>query len=235
RSTTATSSAIGTNSRKCRCCGPTPATCSRHRASATPWTSTTSNGTTTWSTATSTRRGSCRWDRTCPAGSPRTAGKNWAAARSGTAPRRDLPQKRNASPPSGDRPSTGGCAAAPASGITPREGDRGGDEERGSTVGAGNGHGLRDEPGRDRPRPGARVEGDVPGRAGRAVVLRASAVEHHDHGVVLHGAETEPVECRGGDSQDRERGDRDREARHSRGAQDRAGNEEASRAVAVAP
>ena len=56
------------------------------RASATPSTSTTSSGTTTWCTATSTRPGSSRPARTCPAGSNRTTGK----------PRRPAVRRRHA-------------------------------------------------------------------------------------------------------------------------------------------
>jgi putative glutathione S-transferase len=49
-STTATSSATGPSSRRCRCSGPMPETCSRLPASVTPPTSTKSRSTTTWST-----------------------------------------------------------------------------------------------------------------------------------------------------------------------------------------
>ncbi len=45
---------------RCRCCGPTPATCSRRRASATPPTSSRSSSTTTSCTPTSTRPASCQ-------------------------------------------------------------------------------------------------------------------------------------------------------------------------------
>ena len=51
-STTTTSSATGASWPRCRCCGPTPATCSRRRASATRPTSSRSSSTTTACTAT---------------------------------------------------------------------------------------------------------------------------------------------------------------------------------------
>jgi putative glutathione S-transferase len=66
-STTATSSATATRSPRCRRSGPTCGTCSRRRASATPWTSTTSSGTTTRCTPTSIRRRSCLPAPTSPA------------------------------------------------------------------------------------------------------------------------------------------------------------------------
>ena len=64
RSTTATSSATGRSSARCRCCGPTPGTCSRRPGSATPSTSSKSSSTTTSFTRTSTPPGSCRRVRT---------------------------------------------------------------------------------------------------------------------------------------------------------------------------
>ena len=77
-STTATSSATGPNCRRCRCCGPTRATCSRRRGSATRSTSSRSRSTTTGCTCRSTRPGSSR-----PAGSVQLAD----AARAGGARR----------------------------------------------------------------------------------------------------------------------------------------------------
>ena len=67
-STTATSSAIGRSSTRCRCCGRMRGICSRRRASATPSTSCRSSSTTTSCTRTSTRRRSCPRGRSCPTG-----------------------------------------------------------------------------------------------------------------------------------------------------------------------
>jgi len=68
RSITGISNATGPNCPRCRCYGPTRATCSRHRASATPPTSYRSSSTTTSCTPKSTRPGSYRKAPTCPAG-----------------------------------------------------------------------------------------------------------------------------------------------------------------------
>jgi len=84
RSTTATSSATGTSSPRCRCCGPTPGTCSGLPASATRSTSSRPNSITTACTPASTRPGSSRPGLTSPAGSPRITGRNWAGGRSAT-------------------------------------------------------------------------------------------------------------------------------------------------------
>ena len=78
------SNATGPSSPRCRCCGRTPGTCSRHPASATPSTSCRSSSTTTSCTRTSIRRGSCRRVPSSLDGSRRTAGKRWAAGLSVT-------------------------------------------------------------------------------------------------------------------------------------------------------
>lgn len=90
-------------------------------ASATPWTSTTSSVTTTWSTRTSTRPASCPPGRTCRAGSHRTTGRRWAAAPSATAPRPDpsLPRRpsRRVRTPSRPEPAPGRSASAGTPGV----------------------------------------------------------------------------------------------------------------------
>src|SRR5699024_3485080 len=91
---TTTSSAIETRSRRCRTCGATCATSSRHRASATARTSSRSRTTTSWCTPISTPPA---WSRSAQArrsSTPRMAAKSSRAARSAKAPPRALPKGR---------------------------------------------------------------------------------------------------------------------------------------------